>query len=266
LAASDTAREVRVSTRGFALAPGGSLLHPVADPDGLLLLGVDDAGAAMFARLVDGGTDDDGFAAMRALLVGLADGDAAIAAYAMGLAQWHARHQFCAQCGGGTTVELAGHVRRCAACARDHHPRLDPAVIVLVTDADDRALLGRQGTWPAGRFSTLAGFVEPGESLEDAVRREVFEESSVRLTRVDYLASQPWPFPSSLMVGFAARVDGSPDPVPDGAELHEVAWFTRDDVTDRIAAGALHLPPPSSISRRLIDHWHGGSLPTTRFL
>jgi NAD+ diphosphatase len=153
-----------------------------------------------------------------------------------------------------TDVVLAGHVRRCPACDADHYPRTDPAVIVLVTDDDDRALLGRQASWPAGRFSTLAGFVEPGESLEAAVLREVREESGVVVDTVEYVASQPWPFPASLMLGYFARAATQPA-AADGVELAEAAWFTRDALRAALASGEVGLPPATSISRRLIDAW-----------
>jgi NAD+ diphosphatase len=134
-------------------------------------------------------------------------------------------------------------------------------VIVLVTDAQDRALLGRQDVWPAGRFSTLAGFVEPGETAEQAVRREVAEEAGVIVEDVRLLATQPWPFPSSLMIAATAVADGSPDPRPDGVELAEVRWFSRDELAESVASGALAVPGQISISRWLIDGWYGGRLP-----
>ncbi|MGI8613366.1 MAG: NAD(+) diphosphatase [Nocardioidaceae bacterium] len=179
--------------------------------------------------------------------------------HALGLANWHQTHPRCARCGSSTDAAEAGHVRRCPSCGSVHFPRTDPAVIMLVTDDDDRALLGRQPGWPAGRFSTLAGFVEPGESLEDAVRREVLEEVGVVVTSVTYAASQPWPFPASMMVGFFARA-ASPQIDVDGQEIEEAAWFTRADLTERAAAGDLSLPGVVSISRWLIQAWHGGEL------
>jgi NAD+ diphosphatase len=144
-----------------------------------------------------------------------------------------------------------------AACATDHFPRLDPAIIVLVTDGE-RALLGRQATWPEGRYSTIAGFVEPGESLEDAVAREVLEETGVPVLEADYHSSQPWPFPSSLMIGFTAQAASASVPRA-GEELEDVRWFTRSEV----AAGVPGLPPPQSVSFRLIEHWYdsGSSVP-----
>jgi NAD+ diphosphatase len=153
-------------------------------------------------------------------------------------------------------------VQRCteATCGIDHFPRLDPAIIVLVTYGE-RALLGRQAAWPAGRYSTIAGFVEPGESLEDAVAREVLEETGVAVVDAEYHSSQPWPFPSSLMIGYLACADAAAIPRAE-EELEDVRWFTRDE----IAAGYPGLPPPQSVSYRLIEQWYdsGSSVPLAR--
>jgi NAD+ diphosphatase len=178
---------------------------------------------------------------------------AALMAYARALVLWRARHRFCGVCGAPNEPARAGHVMRCSrdGCATETFPRLDPAVIVLVSDArGERALLGRQAAWPAGRYSTIAGFVEPGESLEDAVIREVEEEAGVRVGDVEYVASQPWPFPSSLMLGFRATARTEAISLRDG-ELEDARWFTRADM----AAGHPALPPAGSISSRLIEGW-----------
>jgi NAD+ diphosphatase len=184
---------------------------------------------------------------------------AGVLAYARAMLYWRQRHRHCGACGAPTLAASAGHVMKCtnAACAMDHFPRLDPAIIVLVTDGE-RALLGRQAAWPEGRYSTIAGFVEPGESLEDAVAREVLEETGVRVLESEYHSSQPWPFPSSLMVGFMARAAAESVPRAD-EELEDVRWFTREQV----AAGFPGLPPPQSVSFRLIEHWYdsGSSVP-----
>jgi NAD+ diphosphatase len=174
-------------------------------------------------------------------------------AYARALVLWRARHMFCGVCGAPNAKARAGHVMRCTrpGCGTENFPRLDPAIIVLVTDATgERALLGRQAAWPAGRYSTIAGFVEPGESLEDAVAREVAEETGVQVGDVRYDASQPWPFPSSLMLGFHAVARSEAITLRDG-ELEDARWFTRADV----AAGHPALPPAGAISARLIDAW-----------
>jgi NAD+ diphosphatase len=156
-------------------------------------------------------------------------------------------------------VVLAGHVRRCPTDGSEHFPRTDPAVIVLVTDDDDRCLLGRQDGWPTGWFSTLAGFVEPGESPEQAVVREVAEETGIVVTACSYAGSQPWPFPSSLMLGYYARAAGA-EPRPDGVELSEAHWYSRDDLDAALRSGEIRLSPSVSISRRLIEGWYGAKL------
>ncbi|MGQ0632119.1 MAG: NAD(+) diphosphatase [Sporichthyaceae bacterium] len=181
--------------------------------------------------------------------------------HAVGLANWHARHSYCPSCGGRTVAIAAGHVRRCEVCAIAQFPRSDPAVIMLVIDDDDRALLGHNPAWPPGRFSTLAGFVEPGESLEQAVIREVFEEVGVVVDDVTYQGSQPWPFPASLMVGFHARASETRITV-DAEEITEARWFSRADLLEAGRTGSAVLPGPISIARWLIERWYGGPLPT----
>jgi NAD+ diphosphatase len=180
---------------------------------------------------------------------------ASLLAYARALALWKARHRHCGVCGAPNLPARAGHVMRCSreGCGTENFPRLDPAIIVLVTDASgERALLGRQASWAPGRYSTIAGFVEPGESLEDAVIREVEEETGVHVGDVHYVASQPWPFPSSLMLGFRAVARTHDITLRDG-ELEDARWFTRAD----LAAGSPALPPAGAISARLIDAWFG---------
>ncbi len=175
-------------------------------------------------------------------------------AYAKALLLWQSRARHCGACGAATQLVRAGHCARCRnpECALQHFPRTDAAIIVLVSDGD-RALLGRQRSWPERRWSTLAGFVEPGESLEDAVRREVGEEVGVTLDQVHYHSSQPWPFPGALMVGFRATVD---DPtIRVGDELEDARWFAAGDLVAAILAGTVGLPPSISISRRLIEDW-----------
>jgi NAD+ diphosphatase len=181
--------------------------------------------------------------------------DGGLLVHAVALDNWHRTHPRCSRCGAPTVTAQAGHVRRCPTCQALHFPRTDPAVIMLVTDGRDRALLGRQRAWPPQRYSTLAGFVEPGEALEDAVRREVAEEVSISVGEVTYAGSQPWPFPSSLMVGFFAAAESEAISV-DGDEIADARWFTRDDLTALTGAGAMTLPGPVSISRWLIDTWH----------
>jgi NAD+ diphosphatase len=185
----------------------------------------------------------------------LSPGDAGLLAYATAMVNWHRRHPHCAVCGARTEVAEAGFLRHCPDCGAQHHPRTDPVVIMLVHDGE-RALLGRQATWPAGRYSALAGFVEPGESLEEAVAREVLEEAGVQVDDVRYRSSQPWPFPASLMLGFHARYAGGEAGVLDG-ELEDVRWFERSELA-AIARGEVEgmaMPPPLAIARRLIDEW-----------
>lgn len=193
---------------------------------------------------------DTAFEQLRALSPQLAAEEAGLLAYARAISIWRSRQRHCGVCGAATYPRRGGHSLSCTReqCGAEYFPRLEPAIIVLVTDGR-RALLGRQSSWPPGRYSTIAGFVEPGESLEDAVVREVMEETGVRVTRARYDSSQPWPFPASLMVGFHAEAPA--DPVRIGGELEDARWFTRED----LRGGGVLLPPAHSISRRLIDAW-----------
>lgn len=195
------------------------------------------------------------FADLRSVGGLLPDDEAGLLAYARALVYWRSKHRHCGACGQPTRPRDAGHVMACVAegCGHQSFPRIDPAIIVLITDGE-RALLGRQAAWPPGRYSTLAGFVEPGESLEDAVIREMHEEAGIRVTDIRYHSSQPWPFPSSLMLGFIARAVNTDIALHD-AELEDARWFTRDD----LAAGVVGLPPPTSVSFRLIEHWLGAA-------
>jgi NAD+ diphosphatase len=187
---------------------------------------------------------------LRELGADLPDLDSGLLVAAVGLASWHARHPRCPRCGNPTEVAQAGWSRHCPVDGSDHWPRTDPAVIMLVHDGD-RCILGRQPSWPAGRYSILAGFVEPGESLEQAVAREVAEEVGVAVTDIEYLGSQPWPFPASLMLGFTARLAGDPTITLADAELAEARWFTRDEVREHF----VRLPPSVSIAYRIITDW-----------
>jgi NAD+ diphosphatase len=190
-------------------------------------------------------------AELRPLVASLPAAESALLAYARGISLWRARQRFCGVCGQPTRPMRGGHVLRCMhpQTPHDFFPRLDPAIIVLVTDGD-RALLGRQASWPEGRYSTIAGFVEPGESLEDAVAREVREETGVDVDEVYYHSSQPWPFPASLMLGFRATA-GAQREIHRGSELADAQWFARAD----LLAGKILLPPPQAIARRLLGAW-----------
>jgi NAD+ diphosphatase len=178
--------------------------------------------------------------------------EAGLLAFARGMNHWHARHRFCGVCGSATEVREAGHLRACPACDALHFPRTDPAVIMRVQHGE-RCLLARQHAWQPGVYSVLAGFVEPGESLEDAVAREVLEESGVEVTRVRYHSSQPWPFPASLMIGFTAEAVS--EEIRPEDEMEEVRWFTRDDVHRGLADGTFRFPSTFSISYHLVTDW-----------
>jgi NAD+ diphosphatase len=201
---------------------------------------------------------------VRALAPTIPTGEAAILAEARSLIDWHARHRFCAQCGSPTRVASAGWVRRCPDCRASHFPRTDPVVIMLALRGD-RALLGRNRRRPGARFSCLAGFVEPGETLEEAVRREVHEETGIRCGRVRYLASQPWPFPSSLMMGFLAEALTEEITV-DPEELAEARWFPRDAIREMVTRAAtgpddptqVSVPPPLAIAHQICRRWSNG--------
>jgi NAD+ diphosphatase len=242
-----------LSDQGLWTADGHLLLEPPTQASVFLGLVSD---RPLFAT--DGTAEHGQPVGLREAATDLPADEAAIAAYAASLLAWHRRHGFCANCGAATEVADAGHERRCPACGAHHFPRTDPVVIVRVVDEEhDRLLLGRQGSWPEGRFSVLAGFVEPGETLEEAVRREVREESGVEVGAASYVASQPWPFPSSLMLGFHAETAGG-EPRPSDGELAEVRWFERDEVEAAAdGRGEIVLSPPYAISRRLIDGWLG---------
>jgi NAD+ diphosphatase len=191
------------------------------------------------------------FEDLRLLAAVLPIDEAGLLGYARAIISWRRRHRFCGTCGAKTLSAKSGHVLVCSdpGCRHEQFPRIDPAIIVLVSDGE-RALLGRQPSWPVGRYSTIAGFVEPGESLEDAVAREVFEETGIEVDRIEYQSSQPWPFPASLMLGFTAHALTTEVRLRD-EELEDARWFNRADLASN---GAL-LPPRQSISFRLIEHW-----------
>jgi NAD+ diphosphatase len=231
-----------------------------------VLLGERD-GRVWFALVLDpGDPDDDAWVGLRGLLPHLA-GDAVEQAplvfHAIGLAEWLFATRHCPRCGGRLEVQLAGHELACVECHRRQFPRTDPAVIMVVVHGaapDDRCLLGRHPDWPEGRYSTLAGFVEPGESVEQAVRREVLEESGIRIGAVSYFGSQPWPLPASLMMGFVAHAD-TVEVTVDGEEIEDARWFTRAEMKQEAEAGTLVLPGGISISRSLVEWWYGEPLP-----
>ncbi len=240
-------------------------------PAGLRVLLGERDGVQHFAVIVDpleAPGDRDEWVVLRQVVQSLADEtveDAPLVLHAIGLAEWLWSTRHCPRCGGRLQPRQAGHVLRCGECGRDQFPRSDPAVIMVVTDGEpgspeERCLLGRGPAWAAGRYSTLAGFVEPGETMEDAVRREVAEETGVQVGEVVYFGSQPWPLPASLMVGFTARATHTVIDV-DGSEIEDAQWFTREQMRSEAEAGRLVLPGGVSISRSLIESWYGGALP-----
>ncbi len=255
---------------GSEETPRAALLPAAShwDEAELLLLGLYD-GAAVFtvdlsvldapethpaltAAFADGGR----FVDLRVTGPLMQHNEGSLCAYARGLTHWNARHRFCGVCGAPLVSAQAGHARGCAnpSCATLHFPRTDPAVIMLVHDGGDRCLLARQAAWVTGMHSTLAGFVEPGECLEEAVMREVFEEVGVRVTDIRYHSSQPWPFPCSLMMGFTARAL-SADLCVATDELESAQWISRERMRSLEPSDTLRMPRPDSISRRLIEDW-----------
>ncbi len=252
---------------------GGRLtwVSPQEAPEGLRILLGERDGVEHFAVVVEPDRapgDPEEWVVLRALVQSLVDEtveEGPLVLHAIGLAEWLWATRHCPRCGGLLEPRQAGHVLRCTACGRDQFPRSDPAVIMLITDGEpgssqERALLGRGPNWPEGRFSTLAGFVEPGETMEDAVRREVQEETGVRVGDVAYFGSQPWPLPASLMVGFTGRAVTSAIDV-DGSEISDARWFTRQEMREQAGEGSLLLPAGVSISRSLVESWYGGPLP-----
>jgi NAD+ diphosphatase len=239
-------------TGGLALVPVNEL---AADAQ-LTFLGLDPAGVAVFAYDAASYHGDIGFVSLRGLAVELEAAQAALAAYAVGLVGWHRITAFCGRSGDATVVEAAGHRRRCPGCGLLHFPRTDPAVTMLV-QAGDCCLLSRRHGAPEHRWSALAGFAEPGETPEEAVVREAREETGVEVTGVEYVASQPWPFPSALMIGFWAFADPDADAplTPEPEELVEVRWWGREELDAALGEERIGIPPPGTIGNYLISTW-----------
>ncbi len=273
------ARRADPTARVMGVCDGRSRVR--ADPDGtmalqfepaadvpadeeLTFLGLGADEVAYFARAATD-ADAEGWVDLRQAGAALDARDAGLMVTAVALDNWTRTHSRCPRCGTPTVFDAAGWSRRCPTDGSQHFPRTDPAVIVLVLDRDDRALLGRQRRWAEGWFSTLAGFVESGESAEAAVRREIHEESGVviadGLDDIRYLGSQPWPFPCSLMLGYHAWTDAPDAMVVDGVEIAEARWFTRSELETACGTGEVRLPPSISIARRLVERWYGSELP-----
>lgn len=227
-----------------------------------ILLGVDEDKIAYFAVIAPleerPGVEISDLRRIGALLD---DVESSLMTHAVALALWHGTHRHCPRCGAPTKVIAAGHVRICPEDGTEQYPRLDPAVIMLVTDDDDRVLLARGAGWPQGRASVLAGFLEPGESLEQGVVREVREEVGLRVEDVRYLGSQPWPLPQSLMLGFVCHAPGEQSIRVEESEIAEARWYDREELLDAALAKDVVLPGKVSIARQLLEHWYGGELP-----
>jgi NAD+ diphosphatase len=258
----------RVPGYELALYLGRSIAEepdlPLGAPITALL--VDDATAAALDGLLEldpAGGDDARWGDLRLLGAELSVRDAGLFTEALALANWHASYGFSPRTGHASIPDAAGWTRRDTVTGAELFPRTDAAIIVGITDDDDRLLLGSNALWETNRFSLLAGFVEPGESLEAAVIREVLEESGVHIVDPQYKGSQPWPFPASLMVGFHARVAPGSSTVgrPDGEEILELRWFSREELAAANASGDIRLPGATSIARAIIDDWYGGELP-----
>ena len=262
---TDPAVLAELLTRAKVLFVGGGkvsadlasakLLYPNTKSDENYFLGIDRAtDTPYFAAHV---AESDEFLSLREIGAVLSPLEIGLALHAVALSNWHTSHPRCSRCGAGTKSSLGGAVRVCDQCDAQHHPRTDSAVIVLVRDADDRILLGRQAVWPEARFSTFAGFLEPGETFEQCVSREVFEESGVTVSQIHYLGSQPWPFPASIMIAFEAVIDDPTAARPDGEEIVEVRWYSRAQMRNAMEDGSLLLPPIISVARKMIERWFG---------
>ena len=224
-------------------------------------LGLDSSGTPYFVahRSTDTSEFPDEYQSLRTLGAHLSPLEIGAAVHALAVSQWHDAHHRCSKCGGENRSVQGGAVRECALCSAQHHPRTDPAVIVLVKDTNDRILLGRQKVWPPKRFSTFAGFVEPGESFESAVIREVAEECNGNVVTMNYLGSQPWPFPASIMIAYVATIDNPEEVKPDGEEIESLLWLDRAEIKKLSESRELLLPPSISVARAMINSWYGPS-------
>jgi NAD+ diphosphatase len=248
-----------VEADGALLAPEGASLG--GGPGASVFLGLKDGVAWFAAHARHHAVQAPSWLDLRRAAAAWPAFTSGMFAMARALLHWQSSTRFCSACGGAITFRRAGYIAHCTQCGRDHYPRVDPAVIVAASDGE-RLLLGRQASWPPRRYSVIAGFVEPGETLEQTVAREVLEETQVRVRDCRYLGAQPWPFPGALMLGFCA--DAEPDPPQVDGELEDARWFTFDEIDAALARGddntgdGLLLSPSISIARSLIEHWHAG--------
>lgn len=223
-------------------------------------LGLDQSGTGYFAINAPFAEDAEDLLTLREAGLIATEIETGAAVHAVALANWHDTHTHCARCGADTYSALGGSVRKCRNDESEHYPRTDSAVIVLVRDGDNRILLGRQKVWPPKRYSNFAGFLEPGESLEACVKREVLEEAGVRINQIEYLGSQAWPFPASIMLAFTGVVENPDDAQADGEEIEDLRWYSKESFTADLKSGELLIPPGISIARRMIEAWYGGSI------
>lgn len=223
-------------------------------------LGLDDSGVGYFSINAPFAEGIEDLQTLREAGLVATEIEIGAAVHAVALANWHDTHTHCARCGAETYSALGGSVRKCRSDESEHYPRTDSAVIVLVRDADNRILLGRQKVWPPKRYSNFAGFLEPGESLEACVKREVLEEAGVRIDQIEYLGSQAWPFPASIMLAFTGVVENPEDAQADGEEIEDLRWYSHESFTADLKSGELLIPPGISIARRMIEAWYGGSI------
>lgn len=251
--ADATAKLLRLNGDKTRIA-GGALHYETPVDDEAIFLGLDPAGHAIFAGESVEPIEDAQDLRSLAIAGQLPPSDLATLAQARSLLHWHQRHRFCANCGHATEMKDGGYRRHCAQCTTDHFPRTDPVIIIIVRSGD-AFLLGRQTSWPQGRYSALAGFMEPGETIEEAARREVLEESGIRIGAISYVASQPWPYPSSLMIGLIGEALNR-DIVIDKIELEDARWFSDGEIRQMLAErhpGGLSVPPPMAIAHRILE-------------